>query len=432
MAGSGKSKRTIKGKMLFAFGVVLALLVVQLVINWQMINSSVEATETARDKGYAAADLAMEIKLDVIQVQQWLTDISATRAAEGYDDGFDEAEKYAQLFREQTEALIALHPDDKETIGELSTSFEAFYEKGKWMAEQYIVGGHTAGNVAMEEFDAFAADIATRLEAVEDDMKDEAETSIATAIDKNVFSRNMAMIFALVIIGATLLISFIFSGKISRAITRCVEIADAVSKGDLSHTIDIKSNDEIGSLAEAFSNMIDGLKEKTTAATEIANGNVNLEINASSDKDSLGKAMISMKESIEALIEEGLTLAKAAKEGDLKKRGETERFQGGYREIIQGMNDTIENILKPVNEAVGCLSEMAKGDLSVSVTGNYEGDHAIMKEALNSTLAGLNDILSQVAVSAEQIASGSQQVSDSGQSLSQGATEQASSLEEVT
>ena len=30
----------------------------------------------------------LELQTNVIQVQQWLTDVSATRAAEGYDDGY--------------------------------------------------------------------------------------------------------------------------------------------------------------------------------------------------------------------------------------------------------------------------------------------------------------------------------------------------------
>ena len=36
----------------------------------------------------------LELQLDVIQIQQWLTDVSATRAAEGFDDGYDEAKVY--------------------------------------------------------------------------------------------------------------------------------------------------------------------------------------------------------------------------------------------------------------------------------------------------------------------------------------------------
>ena len=42
---------------------------------------------------------AHELKLATVQVQQWLTDISATRAQDGLNDGFDEAEKNAQRFR---------------------------------------------------------------------------------------------------------------------------------------------------------------------------------------------------------------------------------------------------------------------------------------------------------------------------------------------
>jgi len=105
-------KWTIRNKMLVAFGGVLALLITQLAVNWHMSNSSIQLSEEARDKGYGGAHLATELQLELVQVQQWLTDISATQAAEGFDDGFDEAATHAELFRESLEALMALHPDD--------------------------------------------------------------------------------------------------------------------------------------------------------------------------------------------------------------------------------------------------------------------------------------------------------------------------------
>ncbi len=43
---------------------------------------------------------AHKLKLAVVQVQQWLTDISATRGLDGLDDGFIEAENNAQLFEQ--------------------------------------------------------------------------------------------------------------------------------------------------------------------------------------------------------------------------------------------------------------------------------------------------------------------------------------------
>ncbi|MEJ2020126.1 MAG: hypothetical protein P8X51_18225, partial [Maritimibacter sp.] len=37
-----------------------------------------------------------DLKIDVIQVQQWLSDIAATRASAGYDDGFNQAAAFAE------------------------------------------------------------------------------------------------------------------------------------------------------------------------------------------------------------------------------------------------------------------------------------------------------------------------------------------------
>ncbi len=143
-------------------------------------------------------------------------------------------------------------------------------------------------------------------------------------------------------------------------------------------------------------------------------------------------ALNKLRNNLLLLIKEGVELAKAAEEGDLKKRGDVSKFEGDYIKIIEGFNNTITNILDPINESVKSLEAMATGDLTVDVTGDYRGDHQLMKNAINSTQKSLNDLLGQVNVAVEQVNGGSQQVSDSSQSLSQGATEQASSLEEVT
>jgi methyl-accepting chemotaxis protein len=55
-----------------------------------------------------------------------------------------------------------------------------------------------------------------------------------------------------------------------------------------------------------------------------------------------------------------------------------------------------------------------------------------MKNAVNETIESMNEILSQVKVTVDEVTRGSMQVSDASTSLSQGATEQAASLEEIT
>ena len=125
-------------------------------------------------------------------------------------------------------------------------------------------------------------------------------------------------------------------------------------------------------------------------------------------------------------------LIQTALAGSLSTRATVERHDGVYRQIIEGINNILDTILAPINEAAFCLQEMAKGRLDVEIKGDYKGDYAVIKENLNSALGSLNDILNQAAQAAGQMAIGARQVSDSSQALSQAATESANSLEEIS
>ena len=82
------------------------------------------------------------------------------------------------------------------------------------------------------------------------------------------------------------------------------------------------------------------------------------------------------------------------------------------------------------NEVVNSLEMLARGDLTFDVTPRDDQD--AVRGALQKSCADLNEVMSQIHAGAEQMASGASQVTDSSQSLSQGATEQASSLEEIS
>jgi methyl-accepting chemotaxis protein len=136
--------------------------------------------------------------------------------------------------------------------------------------------------------------------------------------------------------------------------------------------------------------------------------------------------------SVKDVVNEVNKTTEKIKDGDLTIRADAKDADGDYKKLIDGVNSLIDVIMEPVNESMSCLEKVAEGDLTVNVKGEYKGDHAKMKDALNLTIDRLNNILEQVAIAVDQVSSGSQQVSDSSQSLSQGATEQASSLEETS
>ena len=151
-----------------------------------------------------------------------------------------------------------------------------------------------------------------------------------------------------------------------------------------------------------------------------------------SENDDLTPSFIRLMENLKGTIADIDMLANNALQGKLDTRADALKHEGDFRKIVEGVNDTLDALVAPVNETVGCIERMAVGDLTVQVTGDYKGDLAKMKNALNTTVNALNDILGQVNTAADQVVSGANQVSDAAQSLSQGATEQASSLEEIT
>lgn len=131
----------IKGKIMKPVAIMAGIFILfacMQIWNIVLINSRVINMEHVYFETVRKAD---ELKLSVVQVQQWLTDISATRAAEGYDDGFDEASIYAARVRELIDELKNLDSKNTKMLDEIQESFEPYYNTGIEMAKAYIEYG---------------------------------------------------------------------------------------------------------------------------------------------------------------------------------------------------------------------------------------------------------------------------------------------------
>jgi methyl-accepting chemotaxis protein len=215
-------------------------------------------------------------------------------------------------------------------------------------------------------------------------------------------------------------------------------------------------------------------------AKQLAAGDTDIKKTNYHAKDEVGELLESFRDilgAIQALVTDTNMLTEAAVAGQLSTRADADKHQGDYKKIVEGINNTLDAVIEPVNEASAVLEQMAKGNLGVNVTGDYQGDHAVIKNALNSsigTISGyireisdvlgaiaqgnldvgitteykgdfielkesingivvsLNDLLGDITIAAQQVAAGTSQVSDGSQAISQGATEQAASIEELT
>jgi methyl-accepting chemotaxis protein len=99
--------------------------------------------------------------------------------------------------------------------------------------------------------------------------------------------------------------------------------------------------------------------------------------------------------------------------------------------LADSVRSSIDSLKGMIGEISRILGEISKGNLNVSVKGNYIGDFRFIKEALEHITASLNDTLGQINGSAEQVTCGAEQVSAGAQSLAHGASEQAGAIEEL-
>ncbi len=264
------------------------------------------------------------------------------------------------------------------------------------------------------------------------------------ASDKSSASSDRIML-ATTFIGVViaLFLGIFFSKNISKIINALLvestKLSDAVEAGDLKIRADVdKINFEFQGIVKGMNNTVEAfvkpIKMTSDYVGQISKGIVPATITEEYRGD-FNEIKVSLNTCIDVmggLLNETNGLITAAQEGELDARGNSQKFQGSWCELIGGINEMLDAILEPIREAKVSLEHMADSNLTKGVSGNYRGDHAIIKDAINASLTSLNDILGQVSMGSQQITAGAQQVSDSSQSLSQGATEQASSLEQIT
>jgi len=231
-------------------------------------------TAVMEAKTLRSALLAEEMKLSVVQVQQWLTDMSATQGKDGLDDGLEKAAEYAELFYQQLEELKQLNPEDLDRFQQMSSDFETYYENGKKMTHAYLTGGTAAGNRLMGEFDIQAEKINEAVDLFRQE-KIEQITQDVSSIQDSIEHSNQVLLISFL---AALTVSWVLAVWLNRSIIRPLRFLNhsalQISEGKLDQPVAISSRDEVGELAQAFEQMRTNLHnlilEVRRAADEVA------------------------------------------------------------------------------------------------------------------------------------------------------------------
>ena len=184
----------------------------------------------------------------------------------------------------------------------------------------------------------------------------------------------------------------------------------------------------------AISNIVGPLNVTANYVDRISHGDIPPKITDpySGDYNVIKNNLNACIDAVNALVADAKLLAAAAVAGKLETRADASRHQGDFRKIVSGVNDTLDNVVGPINEVRRIMDALSGGDLTLSINHAYQGDFDVLKNTINSTVGKLAETVAEVNSAAESLNNAAGQVSSTAQSLSQGASEQAASVEETS
>ncbi|MDM8516779.1 methyl-accepting chemotaxis protein [Desulfobacterales bacterium HSG16] len=346
------------------------------------------------------------------------------------------------------------------------------------------------------------------------------EDEVKEPIDNLIFS---ILKWGLGIALAVAIFAFFIAKGIADPLGKAADFTRAVAAGDFSIEINMAKNDEIGILANALKDMkrkisevLEALDDQIRAVREgrlddrvdaepfdggwkslvvgvndltdtfvtqismtakclsrISEGDIPEKITdkARGDFNDIKNNLNHCIDTVSGLVDEMSVLTDAAIEGRLDTRGNAKKFRGDYARIVQGVNDTLDAVIMPLNMAAEYMDRVSRGDIPEKITDEYRGDFNQIKNnlnmladamndvthlaeeiaggnltmkirersdrdtlmrALNSMLKRLNRVVMDVKSAAKDVADGSRELRAGSEKISQGAAEQSASAEETS
>jgi methyl-accepting chemotaxis protein len=167
-----------------------------------------------------------------------------------------------------------------------------------------------------------------------------------------------------------------------------------------------------------------------SAADAIANGNINVEIDISSNDElgHLARTMNKMIAAIRSLNDDIQKVGEMTTKGNINSRADEKTHQGEFRSIVRVFNEALDSITIPIKEAMEVMEKIADKDLTARILGKFNGDMLEFAQNINKAVLNLDNSLQQVDMAVELLKNSCNDISAGSQSLAESTGEQAITL----
>ena len=307
-----------------------------------------------------------EARFHVVQVQQFLTDSSAT----GERDGLKDAAEHFQALNNNLRAIAEFDPAFRGETEKIADLARVYHQTGVAMAEAYITQGREAGNALMKApgsgFDERALALTRQLAAMAKQVdaqlaQAQADTESTIAVLRFAVVGLSALLALVMLLGGFWLYRRVF-GMLGGEPARAVQLAQRIAQGDLTRKIDADGQPD--SLLGALSEMRGQLRDVTShiqalssqldsGARALANTSQDMEHGALSQSDAtraMAAAMEEIQHSISQLGEQSGQVGDEARQaGDMVAACES---------LVHASADSVRSMAGQFQHAASVITEL--------------------------------------------------------------------------
>ncbi|WP_207062906.1 methyl-accepting chemotaxis protein [Motiliproteus sp. SC1-56] len=371
---------TIKRMLQITLGLTLIALVVLYLATQAQLQSTKSAIQEETEQGHAVIAIK-NTRYYVVQIQQFLTDVGATRDEEAMAEARASLEgAHASLMQLAEEA-----PELASRVEVLKGQVSDLHDMGVKMARAYVREGTEAGNAIMRGpggFDDVSSALATALEGLAGEVETELEASAQKA-ETSIHHAGMVVLTTSVVIalllGACLILLY---RRVIGAMNQLNRSMANVASGarDLTVRLDDEGKDEVALVAGQFNQFVENIRqliERFTGDTEqlgTASGELSRVADTTlagmqrlqSEADQVATAMTEMQSTVQEVACNAEQAAQAAKDADSEAR-EGESVVGGTIGAIQTLTGEVEQAggaleaLEKETDNIGTVLDVIRG-----------------------------------------------------------------------
>ncbi len=360
---------SIKGKLLLAFSVaILGLLAVSAIgignmqaMNERLVSTVEGPTEEVRLAGRLNATL-----LEIGRAQRNML-LSEENDVAAHIETIDQEIEAFHGYHEDLSSVTA-GTELEERVGKLATLFDRYVDN--------VVEVEDLARRESEEANALALDIVNgegreQLEEMRGIIQDayrisEEHLAGAKAAADERFRASLTLVIAIaaVVLVLTTFLALWVGRYIVSSLGRTDTVLTKLADGDTSHELGEYGNDEIGSMMGSLERLINGLSEKSAAIESIAEGDLNTKVSPTSEQDSLGHSLLTMRDSLSDMVQQ---------------------IQGAADQIAAGstqISDSSQELSEKNTEQASSVEEISANMDEISATTKQNKDNSEETESI--------------------------------------------------